>query len=857
MEMPLSAIGMQLCESERLSPAVFFTRRVLLANQPGTIFGILVVNMAVLDDLRYAFRALARGKMTSVVIVLSLALGTGANATLYSVMDALLFRPPAGVADARELARVFTSQYTGTSHGLTSYPDFISMQQTSGAFATLAAFDDSALESVRWGEAGQRLRVVSVSPEFFPVLDMRLQAGSIGGLLVSANASSSAASQPSAIISDALWTLMGRPGDVVGRELTIGETIHAIAGVAPAGFSGLQLGRASDVWIPLPPADHDAARGNRHLSVIGRLRDGRRLEDAERELAALGERLATLHPETNRGTRSNPDEPRRMSVAAYSRLDVSARSQILLISTVVMGSTGLLLLSACVNAGSLLLSRSAARRRELAVKLALGARRAVLVRQVVLESLAVSTGGAVLGLLFARWTAGLLPVLFAPDEAALLDTHLDATTVLVTVALSCLAGAVFALGPARHALAKVEVQVLRGDSGAIAERSGSAVRGAVVVFQVALSTVLLIASGLMVRALSVALEGDLGPGGRRVVIAFMRLPGVLEENVVRGIRFHVAAVEAARKLPDAEAAGWVFVLPVGRGTSQAFRLQARPDLLERLEVEINVASPGYFQATRIPLIEGRLFNAEDRALSKPVIVVNDMLARRYFGPDAVGHRLQDEEGIEYEIVGVVRSGKYRTLQEAPEPMVYFPLSQRYQGYLHLVVRTRDSGRAAAAALPGTLAGIDSGVGISRITTFDEHLAEALTLDRILTTVVAGCGLAALALAMIGVYGVVGDAVRRRTPEIGLRVALGAPSLRILQLVFSEGLPLSAAGSAAGVAAALLLSRILRTFVHDLPPVDLTSLAIVPIALLFVVVGAAALPVRRALRVSPTIALRAE
>jgi ABC-type antimicrobial peptide transport system permease subunit len=156
-----------------------------------------------------------------------------------------------------------------------------------------------------------------------------------------------------------------------------------------------------------------------------------------------------------------------------------------------------------------------------------------------------------------------------------------------------------------------------------------------------------------------------------------------------------------------------------------------------------------------------------------------------------------------------------------------------------------------------LAGIDSGVGISRITTFDEHLAEALTLDRILTTVVAGCGLAALALAMIGVYGVVGDAVRRRTPEIGLRVALGAPSLRILQLVFSEGLPLSAAGSAAGVAAALLLSRILRTFVHDLPPVDLTSLAIVPIALLFVVVGAAALPVRRALRVSPTIALRAE
>ena len=196
-----------------------------------------------------------------------------------------------------------------------------------------------------------------------------------------------------------------------------------------------------------------------------------------------------------------------MSVAAYSRLDVSARSQVLLISTVVIGSTGMLLLSACVNAGSLLLSRSAARRREIAVKLALGASRSVLVRQVVLESLAVSIGGAALGLLFAHWTARVLPAFFAPEEAAMLDTHLDAVTVTVTVALSCLAGAVFALGPARHALAKVDVLVLRNDSGAIAERSGSAVRGAVVVFQVALSTVLLIASGLMLRALSCRARG--------------------------------------------------------------------------------------------------------------------------------------------------------------------------------------------------------------------------------------------------------------------------------------------------------------------------------------------------------------
>ena len=822
--------------------------------------------MFVLDDLRYALRSLARGRMTSAVLLISLALGTGANATLFSVMDALLFRPPAGVVAADRLAWAFTSQFTGASHGLTSFPDFQAMQ-ASGAFESLAAFDDSLVTSVRLGEVAQRVRVAAVSPEFFPALRVQISRTPPSNGLVApgssdpggaaqgpaAPGSSDPGGHPPAFISTTLWAQLGRPADAVGRALEVGDQSYVVAGFAPEGFNGLQLGRACDVWIPLAPA---SARGDRRLWVIGRLRDGRSADDADRALQAVGDQLAAAYPETNKGTRTNPDEARRMSASPYSRLDVSARSQVLLISTVVLGSTGLLLVSACVNAGSLLLSRSAARRRELTVKLALGASRAVLVRQVLFESLVISLGGAGLGLLFAHWTAGLLPVFFAPEEAAILDTRLDALTVGVTAALSCAAGALFALGPARHALQTVNVQVLRGDPGAISDRSGSGVRGAVVVFQVALSTVLLIASGLLVRALGVALEGDLGPGGRGVAIAFVRMPGVLEGQVARGIVFHNAAAAAARQLPRAEATGWVSTLPVGRSTSQAFTFEPRPGVVERLEAEINVASSGYFQTLRIPLVEGRLFTASDGALARPVIVVNDMLARRYFGPDAAGRRLLDAEGIEYEIVGVVRSGKYRTLQEAPEPMVYFPLSQRYRPYMHLVVRTADQGAAALATLPGMLASIDSGVDIFRTTTFDAHLAEALTLDRILTTVVAGCGLSALVLAMIGVYGVVGDAVRRRTPEIGLRVALGAPSLRILQLVFSEGLPLSAAGSAAGVACALLISRIMRTFVHDIPPVDLRSLAVVPLALLLVVVGAAVIPIRRALGVSPTIALRA-
>lgn len=803
------------------------------------------------DDLKYAVRVFGRTKTTTAVLLLSLGLGTGANATLFSVVDALLFRPPAGVADVSRLAYLFTSQFNGALHGLTSYPDLVSIQAASPAFDRLAGFDDSALETVRLADLAQRVRVVAVTADFFPILQMAPQQGR---LLASDDGQSEV---PAAVISDALWTALGRPADVINQSLDVGGRPHVVVGVAPSRFNGLQLGRACDVWIPLPATIDRSSRGDRRLAVIGRLRDGTAPDDAQQAAAAVAERLAREYPETNSGSRSDPDEPRRFTVVRFTRLDASARDQVVLISVVILSATGLLLVSACVNAGNLLLSRSASRRRELAVKIALGAHRGRLVRQVIVESLFVSLAGAILGLLMAHWTAGVLPAFFAPEEAVMLDTSLDALLVISTIVLSCVAGASFAIGPARHALQTVDSQVLRADSGGISERTRSTFRAAVVIGQVALSTVLLIAAGLIVRALSVALDGDLGPGGRGVAISFMRMPGALQGNVVRGISFHQAAEERMRKIPGAEAAGWVATLPVGRSTSQLFELEAgRGGLTERLEADFNVASAGYFRAMRIPLVEGRLFDDGDRALSTPVIVVNDILARRYFGATAVKHKLR-AAGVTYEIVGVVRSGKYRTLQEAPEPMVYFPLSQRHQPYMHIVVRTALSPDAVVAALPNVLRSLDDGVDIGRTLTFEQHLAEALTLDRILTTIVAACGVAALILATIGVYGVVGDAVQRRTPEIGLRVALGARSSQILRLVFSEGLPLTMAGCGVGIVAAVALARLARSFVHALPSVDIASLAVVPVALLLVVVGAAALPTRRALRVSPTIALRAE
>jgi ABC-type antimicrobial peptide transport system permease subunit len=280
-------------------------------------------------------------------------------------------------------------------------------------------------------------------------------------------------------------------------------------------------------------------------------------------------------------------------------------------------------------------------------------------------------------------------------------------------------------------------------------------------------------------------------------------------------------------------------------------------MTEAVEVDVNIASPGYFPVVRTPVIEGRNFSGEDAALADPVVIVNDVFARRYFSPTAVGRSVRDFDGTSYEIVGVVRSARHRALQAPPEPMVYFPLSQRHLGQLHLVVRTEYEAGPFLEPLRALLQTMDERVQIISVMTFEQHLSEALSLDRFATTIVLGCALAALLLATIGVYGVLTDAVRRRTAEIGLRVALGASRPQVLRLVFGEGLHLAVAGVVAGVAVALVLRRVAGTFVHGLPVVDLASLAAVPIGLVLVVIGAAAIPTVRALRVSPTIALRVE
>jgi predicted permease len=802
----------------------------------------------VLSDVRYALRSLARTKGTTAVLLLSLAAGTGANAVLYGVLAGLLFRPPPGI-DVASLVTISTSQFSGATHGASSYPDFLSLAAERSAFAGMAAFDDGALEEVELGGLSHRVRVVAATEDLFAVLgdpapDRRLTRAAPTGI-------------PPALISHALWWALDAPADAVGRVLRVADREFVIRAVLPERFRGLRLGRACDVWIPLETEAREG-RGDRRLSIVARLAGGVALDEAQARATARALDLAVRFPETNRGTRTNADEPRRLTVLPYSRVEPGARARFVQLSTVVLGATALLLVSACVNAASLLAARSAARRRELAVKVALGASRRGLVRAVLIESLLLSVGGVVLGLVAAHWTAGILPALLAPEEASLLDTSLDVVSLAVAMGVAIVAGGLFAIGPARHATSTPDAEALRADSGSVSSRTrGGLARPAIVVGQVALSTVLLVGAGFLVQALSVALDGDLGPGGRGVAIALVKMPEADAGNVIRGASFQRAASDAVRKIPGVEAAGWVTTLPINRSGTRRFELEVGPGLVDTAEVDTNVASADYFRTLRIPVVEGRPFDHEDAALAPPVAIVNDVLARRYFGPSAVGHYLRDEQGTAYAIVGVVGSGRYRTFQEAPEPMVYYPLSQKHQFVMHVLARTAGSPEPVLPLLRERLVAIDRAVDVRWLKTFEDHLEEALVFDRVMTTTVAACGVLALALATIGVYGVIADAVRRRTPEIGLRVALGARRREIVLLVLAEGTTLGGLGALLGVVIAGGATKVLGTFVHGLPPLDVVSVTVVGAGLVLVVVGGAVLPTWRALRISPTIALRAE
>ena len=803
-----------------------------------------------LQDLRHSLRAIARAKGTTADLLLSLALGTGTNAAVYGVLDALLLRGPAGVRNPSRVVELYTTELSGMAYGQSSYADYESIRQSARSLAAIAAIDDSAVENVQLDESGANARIAAVSADFFTALQVDPQHGRLLGP-DDANGDMS-----SAVVSDGLAAIVGGADAAVGKSLTIRDRTYVVVGVAPPKFRGLRSGRESDIWIPMAPSG--STRGDRRLLLIARLAPGATIDDADADLQRISNDLAGQFPETNRGTVRDPEAVRVISPRRYSPLDPASRTAAIVVAAIVAGASTLLLASACFNVGNLLLSWAVARRREIAIKMALGADRQRLVRQLLLETQCLSLAGGALGVIFAMWTSQALPSLFVGEQAALLDTRLRAGILLLTIGVACLSGAVFGISPALYGTAAQAVTALRADAGGVSEQHvGRRLRATLVIGQVALSTVLLLATGMLVMSLNRALEGDRASAIRNIAAVSLELPGRFIDTVP-GIQFRNRMLEAIPKLPGVEAAAWANTLPLSRGNRFPFGLVGKnEDVTDTLEFDTNVVSPDYFRVLRLICVEGRLFDDRDHALAPPVAIVDELLARRYFGATAVGRHLIGQRGARVEIVGVVRSGTYRTLQQTPQPTVYFPSAQDYLFRGHLLVRTITDPLPLLDRIEQATAAVGESENILQVTTVERHVSESLTIDRLTTTLVGLCGLIALAMSTIGVYGTMADAVQRRTREIGLRVALGAGRLQVVKLIVVEAVSLAGAGIVIGIVAAFVVSRLVDAFVTAVPAIDWPSLSGATAALSVAVSLAAIVPLRRALAVSPNIALRAE
>jgi predicted permease len=718
------------------------------------------------------------------------------------------------------------------------------------------AAEQDASGVITWETGVDRVPISKVTGNYFRLLGVGRSAGR---LLTDSDAQP--ASPPAAVVGYRFWRrVLAARTDVVGSTLNINGRAHTVVGITAQGFGGLSLGQPVDVWVPLVDAGASAtARQDRSLDIIGRLRRGESLASAQAQVTGIAAALARAFPESNRGTLQAPHEPRPMLVLYHTRLPPEFRPAVRAIGAILMAAVGIVLVIACANVASLLVSRAISRDREMAVRLALGAGRRRLVRLLLTESVLLGIGGGLCGLLLALWTSDILPSFFPAEQAALLDTSVDSGTVAFVAALAICSSLLFGLAPAWHATGATTARSLRVGFGRSSDGRGAMrLRRALVSLQVAAAVVLLVCSALLAQSLIHALTADLGFGTREGVVATVEIPPSLPESTA--VHYYGAVLERVRQMPGVKAAAFVRALPLTRAGRRMFRLEgyaAKPG--EDMELVVNVVSDGYFDTMQIPLRAGRGFDARDRSGAQAVVIVNDILAKRFFDGRAIGRKMVDSRGRALEIVGIAQAHKYLTVQEPPVPTVYYPLAQEPTAGMSLVARVDGNVRGMIEPVRRQMLDINPQVPVFRTSALSTQLDEATASERLTATLVAVCGAMALLLASIGLYGIVAHGVLRRAREIGIRVALGAQPLDIVRLILAEGLGITIVGIVLGLGAAALAARALGslTLLYGVGASDPVTYLSVPVILLVVALLAAFAPARRALRLDPNVVLRSE
>jgi predicted permease len=798
------------------------------------------------QDIRFGLRILCKNPGYTAVAVLTLALGIGANTAVFTVAQAALLRSwPAREPD--RLARLIATTPQGEEDAF-SYPDYRDLAAQSSSLEGILAYSRH-VKMLRVGAESQAVRDDLVSPNYFSVLGIDAQLGRVF------SAESRPDNEPGVVISDSLWhRAFNADPLLVGKQIWLTNRGYTVLGIAPPGFRGLERGVLTDLWLPVATeysSQELADRKSREFEVLGRLRPGVTAAEAQVELDTLGRRLALAYPAIDKAR----------NVALISERERLREAMVP--TLILMTAVGLVLLICCANVAGLVLARADARRKEVAMRLALGAGRLRLIRQLLTESLLLASLGAAFGLLLAAGLLRLAPALMPPSEVEIgLDLHLDASVLAFTAAAALLSVLVFGLAPAIQLSKTSLVSALKGEgTGAVRGVKRWTMRNALVLGEIALSVVLLTASGLVVRSLLFSRSLPLGFDQQRQLIFFDMIPGIAGYNSERSTAFFNQVEEKAAALPGVRHAALerrVLLSDSGGGAEQRVSIPGveLPQGQLNVPIKFNAVDGNYFRAIGTRLIEGREFTSGDNPLAARVTVISQTMAERFWpGQEVLGRQIV-ADGTACQIVGVVEDAKINSIHETPEPYMYFPFAQMPSDYSTLIVEAESNPKALTARMLSEIQRVDRNVPVS-VRTVHYLMQQAFWDDQMAAGFVGALGLLGIFLGAIGLYGVVAFTVNRRSREIGIRMALGAERRDILRLVLGQGLTLAAIGAGIGLVASLAAMRLLSAMLYGVRPTDPLTFAGSSALVILVALAACWIPARRAASIDPIQALRTE
>lgn len=811
-------------------------------------------------DLRFALRILVKSPGFSIVAFLALALGIGVNTTMFGVVNSLLLRP-LPVSHPEQLVQLYTSD-ARIGRQPNSYLNFLDYAEQNSVFDGLVAYQFTPLGLTSGGETTNILGQL-VSGNYFSVLGLQPELGR--AFLPEEDVTPNA--NPVVVLSHRFWKKLGGDPAIVGSVLMLNGRSFSVTGVAPASFGGIDVGVTPDLWVPiamrewiLPADDWYANRRALMLNVFGRLKPGISITQAEAQLKTIARQLEQAYPDFNqeRSVALRPIEQAKTQGLAGSGNESDLRN----VSVLLLSAAGSVLLIACANVANLLLARATTRQREIAIRLALGASRGRIIRQLLTESMMLALAGGVGGVVLAYWLGDLLLSLMPPSPVPLtVDPQPDGRVLLFAFLLALGSGIIFGLAPAWQTSRWDLTRGLRERAATANFASRFNLRNALVIAQIGASLLLLIGSGLFLKAFYHAQA--IAPGFRTEGVAMvsfdLTLAGYDKERARQALR---SILEDVRRDPQVRSADFAQSVPFGFGSMgrTIYADDRAPDATDnRKFANVSEITPGYFSTMGIPLLKGRAFAELDAEAPVPrVAIISQAMAREFWpGQLAIGRRFRFFQGEPIEVVGIVQDVKLFSLGEAPTWIVYLPMHTQPQGGATLLINTIGAPGSALAEAQRVVRRVDTHIPITYAKTMREHLAVALWPSWMGAVLLGTFGLLALVLASMGVYGVMAYSVSQRTRELGIRLALGAQAHQVVGLVVRQGMMLAAIGLVGGLLVAFGATRLVAALLYGVNPSDPWVFAGVTTLLGLAALAACYWPARRALKIDPVVALRFE